>query len=68
MVISPQIIARAKIAAGVLTQMLVTNKNETLVEYATAGMDNKLFVSKYLAVLPDKKQLERLVAEELRKL
>jgi len=48
--------------------LLVTNKNETLVEYATAGMDNKLFVSKYLAALPDKKQLEKLVAEELRKL
>jgi len=48
--------------------LLVTNKNETLVEYATAGMDNKLFISKYLAVLPDKKQLERLVMVELRKL
>lgn len=48
--------------------LLVTNKNETLVEYATAGMDNKLFVSKYLAVLPDKNQLERLVMEELGKL
>jgi hypothetical protein len=25
--------------------LMVTNKNEALVEYATAGMDNKLFVT-----------------------
>ncbi len=48
--------------------LLVTNKNNTLVEYATAGMDNKLFVSKYLVQLPGKKQLEDFVSEELKKL
>jgi hypothetical protein len=37
--------------------LMVTNKKEALVEYATAGMDNKLFVSKYLVQLPSKEQL-----------
>ncbi|OHB73094.1 MAG: cytoplasmic protein [Planctomycetes bacterium RBG_16_41_13] len=31
--------------------LLVTNKNDALVQYATAGMDNNLFVSKYLVEL-----------------
>lgn len=48
--------------------LLVTNKNETLVEYATAGMDNKLFVSKYLVELPDKEMLEKFVRNEMKKL
>lgn len=41
--------------------LMVTNKNEALVEYATAGMDNVLFVSKYLVQLPSKEQLQKLV-------
>ena len=45
--------------------LLVTNKNDTLVEYATAGMDEQLFVSKYLLNLPDKRKLEEFVREEL---
>lgn len=40
--------------------LLVTNKNTALVEFATAGMDNQLFVSKYLLELPKKEALERL--------
>jgi predicted nuclease of restriction endonuclease-like (RecB) superfamily len=48
--------------------LLVTNKNETLVEYATAGMDNQLFVSKYLVELPAKEQLENFVQNELKQL
>ena len=43
----------------------MTNKNDTLVEYATAGMDEQLFVSKYLLNLPDKRRLEVFVKEEL---
>ena len=34
--------------------LLVTNKNTALVEFATTGMDNKIFVSKYLLESPKK--------------
>ena len=46
--------------------LLVTNKNDALVQYATAGMDNNLFVSKYLVELPSKQQLENFVKQELK--
>jgi hypothetical protein len=39
-----------------------------MVEYATAGMDNKLFVSKYLVQLPSKEQLQQFVQKELKQL
>jgi predicted nuclease of restriction endonuclease-like (RecB) superfamily len=45
--------------------LLVTNKNQALVEYATAGIDNHLFVSKYLLQLPKKDQLKSLIEKEL---
>lgn len=48
--------------------LLVTDKNKALVEYATAGMDNKFFVSKYLVQLPSKEQLLQFVQNELRNL
>lgn len=48
--------------------LLVTNKNEALVEYATAGMDNRLFVSKYLVQLPSKERLLQFVKEQLKQL
>jgi predicted nuclease of restriction endonuclease-like (RecB) superfamily len=51
--------------AGIL---LVTDKNKTLVEYATADMDKHLFVSKYLVELPSKEQLENFVQNELKQL
>jgi hypothetical protein len=47
--------------------LLVTDKNHTLVEYATAGMDNQLFVSKYMLELPQKEQLEAFVKSEIEK-
>jgi predicted nuclease of restriction endonuclease-like (RecB) superfamily len=47
--------------------LLVTNKNSALVEFATAGMNNKLFVSKYLLELPQKEQLEAFITSELKK-
>lgn len=47
--------------------LMVTDKNKALVEYATAGMDNQLFVSKYLVQLPSKEQLLYFVEMELRK-
>jgi predicted nuclease of restriction endonuclease-like (RecB) superfamily len=48
--------------------LLVTDKNKSLVEYALAGMDNQLFVSKYLTELPDKQQLLRFINREIQKL
>lgn len=41
--------------------VLCTDKEKTKVEYATAGLDNKLFISKYLVELPGKKELEALI-------
>ena len=48
--------------------LMVTDKNKALVEYATAGMDNALFVSKYLVQLPSKEQLLQFVQNELKNL
>jgi predicted nuclease of restriction endonuclease-like (RecB) superfamily len=45
--------------------LLVTQKNNTLVEYATAGMDNNLFVSKYLLELPKKEELAAFIQKEI---
>jgi predicted nuclease of restriction endonuclease-like (RecB) superfamily len=45
--------------------ILCGDKNETLAKYATAGMDNHLFVSKYLVNLPEKKLLEDFIRKEL---
>ena len=42
--------------------ILSKNKDELLVEYATYGMDSNLFVAKYELYLPNRKDLERLVA------
>lgn len=47
--------------------LLVTDKNTTLVEYATAGMGNELFVSKYLLELPPKEKLVAFIQNELKK-
>jgi len=48
--------------------LLVTEGNKAMVEYATAGINEKLFVSKYLIELPSKKQLEEFLVRELQKL
>ena len=48
--------------------LFVTDKNKTLVEYATAGMDEKLFVKQYLVNLPEKDRMEALIAMEIEKL
>jgi hypothetical protein len=36
-----------------------------LAKYATSGLDNQLFVSKYLVNLPEKKMLEEFIRREL---
>lgn len=48
--------------------ILCTQKNNIKVEYATAGLDENLFVSKYKIVLPTIKELEELVREDLEEL
>ena len=44
--------------------LLCTGKDETLVEYALAGMSNTLFVSRYLAQLPTREELLRIARDE----
>ena len=46
--------------------LLCTDKNHALVEYALAGMDNNLFVSKYLLELPKKEEMQRFIEEQIR--
>ena len=41
--------------------ILCTDKKETRVQYATAGLDNDFFVSRYLVALPKPEELERLI-------
>jgi predicted nuclease of restriction endonuclease-like (RecB) superfamily len=46
--------------------LLCTQKDHTLVEYALAGMDNNLFVSKYLLELPKKEEMQKFIEEQMR--
>lgn len=46
--------------------LLCTDKNHALVEYALAGMDNQLFVSKYLLELPKQEEMQRFIDAQLR--
>jgi predicted nuclease of restriction endonuclease-like (RecB) superfamily len=46
--------------------LLCTQKDHALVEYALAGMDNQLFVSKYQLHLPDREQLRRELERTLK--
>lgn len=43
--------------------ILTADKDEILVEYATGGITNKIFVSKYQLYLPDKELLQQKVSE-----
>jgi predicted nuclease of restriction endonuclease-like (RecB) superfamily len=45
--------------------LLCTDKDNTLVEYALAGMDNNLFVSKYLLELPSKEEIQTFFQKTL---
>jgi predicted nuclease of restriction endonuclease-like (RecB) superfamily len=44
--------------------ILCTDKKQTRVDYATAGIDHQLFVSRYLNVLPAAETLERLIEQD----
>ena len=46
--------------------LLCTKKDHALVEYAIAGMDNGLFVSKYQLELPRKEEMQRFIEEKIR--
>ena len=45
--------------------ILCADKDDTLVEYSIAGMDDHLFVSKYLVNLPEKNVLEAFIRREI---
>lgn len=48
--------------------LLVAEKDHALVKYATAGMDENLFVQKYLLKLPDAKMLQQHIEKELKEM
>lgn len=48
--------------------LLVAEKDHALVKYATAGMDENLFVQKYLVKLPNQEQLINYIENELKQL
>ena len=45
--------------------LLCTHKKHSLAEFALAGMDNQLFVSKYQLALPKREEIERFLSEKL---
>ena len=45
--------------------LMCTQKKHALVEYALAGMDNQLFVSKYQLELPGKEEIRRFLEDQL---
>jgi len=44
--------------------LLCTDKGNTLVKYATAGLEKSVFVHKYLIELPSKEELEKYLSSE----
>ena len=44
--------------------LLCSGKDQTKVEYATAGLDHQLFVSRYLVALPSPEQLRALIESD----
>lgn len=45
--------------------LLCTDKGETMVRYATAGLEHSIFVQKYLVALPGKQELEKYLNNKL---
>mgnify|MGYP000153110645 CR=1 FL=1 len=48
---------------GILLCTKKSKSRKSVVEYALAGMDNQLFVSRYAVELPKKEEMERVLAE-----
>jgi predicted nuclease of restriction endonuclease-like (RecB) superfamily len=46
--------------------LLCTRKNHAMVEYALAGMDNKLFVRKYQLELPKKEEMRKFLEAQMK--
>lgn len=44
--------------------ILCTSRDQTHVKYATSGMDNRLFVSKYLTALPSEEKLMQFLQDD----
>jgi predicted nuclease of restriction endonuclease-like (RecB) superfamily len=47
--------------------ILCADKSETLVKYATAGLPQPIFVSKYMTNLPSERELQDIIEEEQQK-
>jgi hypothetical protein len=47
--------------------LLCTRRGKKMVEYALAGLDNKIFVSTYMLSLPDVTTLENFIIKETKK-
>jgi hypothetical protein len=45
--------------------LLCTEKGDTMVKYATAGLEHSVFEQKYLISLPSKEELEQYIRKEL---
>ena len=48
--------------------LLCTEKGPKMVQYVLDGIDENLFVSKYMLQLPDREQLEGFLIREMREL
>lgn len=48
--------------------LLCTDKNHALAEYALAGMDNSLFVSKYMLELPKKEEMQAFIEQQVKEI
>lgn len=48
--------------------LLCTHKKHSLAEFALAGINNQLFVSKYQLELPKREEIEKFLAEKLREI
>ena len=48
--------------------ILCADRDAETVRYATAGLDNQLFVSRYLLELPSESQLQQWLREEQQRL
>ncbi len=45
--------------------LLCTEKGDTLVRYATAGLDPNIFVQKYMVQLPTEEEIERFISKKI---
>lgn len=45
--------------------LLCSEKGDTLVKYATAGLDPNIFVQKYMVQLPSEEEIKRFISKEI---